>query len=218
MIPPQAIPLEPPKCNPSRYLHRYERLAGQVHYPGQAWDMGELGGTVTLIYSAPDVTPAKTRGALLPLLIILFVASYGILTMLVVEQGRTIEAQRGLLQEMLKDSTQLADLKGKMARAEAEQGQAKALAQMPAPSLKKEKEKILGEQRGCCPEIAEQRSSPFRKVGPDGEATSREASRGFAGRTPVDQHHLTGKNQRIRKWFCGKRPGSKAVGNSETLI
>lgn len=113
--------------------------------------MGELGGTVTLIYSAPDVTPAKTRGALLPLLIILFVASYGILTMLVVEQGRTIEAQRGLLQEMLKDSTQLADLKGKMARAEAEQGQAKALAQMPAPSLKKEKEKPSANNSGSAP-------------------------------------------------------------------
>ena len=96
---------------------------------------------MTLIYSAPNAAPQKSRGALLPLLIILFVASYGILTMLVVEQGRTIEAQRGLLQEMLKDSTQLADLKGKMARAEAEQGQAKALAQMPAPTLKKDKEK-----------------------------------------------------------------------------
>jgi hypothetical protein len=86
---------------------------------------------VTLIYSAPSAEPAKTRGALLPLLIILFVASYGILTMLVVEQGRTIEAQRGLLQEMLKDSTQLADLKGKLAHADSEHSQTKPAAQAP---------------------------------------------------------------------------------------
>jgi hypothetical protein len=48
--------------------------------------------------------------------VVLFVASYAILTLLVVEQGRTIEAQRGLLRDMLKDSTQLAELKGKLAR------------------------------------------------------------------------------------------------------
>ncbi len=53
---------------------------------------------------------------MLPLLIFLFLASYTILTMLVIEQGRTIEAQRGLLRDMLKDSTQLAQLKGKLAR------------------------------------------------------------------------------------------------------
>ena len=72
---------------------------------------------MTVIYSAqsPDSQP-KARGALLPLLVVLFLVSYGILTLLVVEQGRTIEAQRGLLREMLKDSTQLAMLKNKLAR------------------------------------------------------------------------------------------------------
>ena len=52
---------------------------------------------------------------MLPLLVILFIVSYGILTTLVFEQGQTIESQRGLIREMLKDSTQLAALKGKMA-------------------------------------------------------------------------------------------------------
>ena len=51
---------------------------------------------------------------------ILFIFSYTILAMLVVEQGRTIETQRGLLREMLKDSTQLASLKSKLARDDAE--------------------------------------------------------------------------------------------------
>jgi hypothetical protein len=62
----------------------------------------------------------------LPLLVILFIVSYGILTMLVFEQGQTIESQRGLIREMLRDSTQLAALKGKMALNGGSQGQNKA--------------------------------------------------------------------------------------------
>jgi hypothetical protein len=63
---------------------------------------------------------------MLPLLVVLFLVSYAILTLLVVEQGRTIESQRSLLREMLKDSTQLAALKGKLAVAEAKRSQDKA--------------------------------------------------------------------------------------------
>jgi hypothetical protein len=64
--------------------------------------------------------------ALMPLLVLLFIVSYGILTALVFEQGRTIEAQRGLIREMLKDSTQLATLKGKLARDDGRRVQEKA--------------------------------------------------------------------------------------------
>jgi hypothetical protein len=53
---------------------------------------------------------------MLPVLVILFVISYSLLTALVFEQGQTIQSQRGLIREMLKDSTQLATLKGKLAR------------------------------------------------------------------------------------------------------
>jgi hypothetical protein len=65
---------------------------------------------------------------MLPLLIVLFLVSYAILTLLVVEQGRTIESQRTLLREMLKDSTQLAALKSKLANTESKQSQNKAAA------------------------------------------------------------------------------------------
>lgn len=90
---------------------------------------GEPGGTVTVIYSAQNETPRKSRPALLPLLLILFVVSYSILTMLVVEQGRTIEAQRSLLREMLKDSTQLSAIKSKLAREESGRTPGKPAAQ-----------------------------------------------------------------------------------------
>ncbi len=77
-----------------------------------------LGAFVTIVYSAECVaSQKKSRPAtLLPLLVILFIVSYGILTLLVFEQGRTIESQRNLIRGMLQDSTQLASLKGKMAR------------------------------------------------------------------------------------------------------
>ena len=72
---------------------------------------------------------AKRPAAILPLLVILFFVSYGILTMLVFEQGQTIESQRSLIHEMLKDSTQLATLKGKLARDDGKRLQEKASGQ-----------------------------------------------------------------------------------------
>ena len=84
-----------------------------------------LGAIVTVVYSAENETYRRTKRptAMLPLLIILFIVSYGILTMLVFEQGQTIESQRGLIREMLKDSTQLASLKGKLSRDDSERQQ-----------------------------------------------------------------------------------------------
>jgi hypothetical protein len=95
-------------------------MVSWVHYsfmkPGAHW--ASLGATLTVIYSAESIAPRRTSrpAAVLPLLVILFVVSYGILTMLVFEQGQTIESQRSLIREMLKDSTQLATIKGKLAR------------------------------------------------------------------------------------------------------
>jgi len=89
----------------------------EVHLKGSpALCRVKLEGTLTVIYSAQSETPRKSRGALLPLLVVLFLISYAILALLVVEQGRTIDAQRNLLREMLRDSTQLATLKAKLAQ------------------------------------------------------------------------------------------------------
>jgi hypothetical protein len=89
-----------------------------------------LGGNLTVIYNygTESVAPRTTKRpvAILPLLVILFIVSYGILTMLVFEQGQTIESQRSLIHEMLKDSTQLASLKGKLARDDSKRLQGKA--------------------------------------------------------------------------------------------
>jgi len=93
-----------------------------------------LGATLTVLFNAestPNQAAAKPA-AILPLLVILFIVSYGILTMLVFEQGQTIESQRTLIREMLKDSTQLATLKGKIARDDNKRIHDRATAQVDA--------------------------------------------------------------------------------------
>lgn len=54
----------------------------------------------------------KKRGWL-PVLTVLFLVSYGLMTMLIVEQGATIESQRALLRELYRDSQELSALRMK---------------------------------------------------------------------------------------------------------
>jgi len=55
------------------------------------------------------------RRSLLPLLTVLFLISYGLMTMLIVEQGNTIQSQRYLIQQLFNDSVELSSMKGKAA-------------------------------------------------------------------------------------------------------
>jgi hypothetical protein len=73
-------------------------------------------------------TPRKKLGWL-PLLTVLFMISYGLMTMLIVEQGQTIESQRALIRELFRDSTELSSVKMK---AQTERNHAQALAQSPS--------------------------------------------------------------------------------------
>src|SRR5581483_6297308 len=61
-----------------------------------------------------SVTGLKRR-SLLPLLTVLFIISYGLMTMLIVEQGNTIQSQRYLIQQLFSDSVELSSMKGKAA-------------------------------------------------------------------------------------------------------
>ena len=64
---------------------------------------------------------------------VLFVISYGLMTMLIVEQGKTIDVQRFLIGELFSDSNQLNAMKSAALRRQAE-AQAKARAQAQTPS------------------------------------------------------------------------------------
>jgi hypothetical protein len=83
---------------------------------------GDFGGPLTIVYIAECKASQKANrpAAMLPILVVLFVVSYCLLTLLVFEQGQTIESQRSLIRAMLQDSTQLAALKGKLAQTESQ--------------------------------------------------------------------------------------------------
>jgi hypothetical protein len=88
-----------------------------------------------LLNLLPDSTVAmpKPKHTLLPVLVVLFVASYGLMTMLIVEQGRTIDTQRFLIGQLFTDSNQLNAIKSSALRRQIE-AQAKARAQAQTPS------------------------------------------------------------------------------------
>lgn len=88
-----------------------------------------------------DEVIGKPKRTLLPVLVVLFIVSYGLLTMLVVEQARTIDSQRSLIGLLFDDSVQLAGLRSKAiykqnsaARARA-QAEAQSHAKAPATQL-----------------------------------------------------------------------------------
>jgi hypothetical protein len=60
----------------------------------------------------PISVPRKQR-SLLPLLTIVFIASYALMTMLIVEQGAAIQQQHNLIKVLQGDSMQLWAMKGK---------------------------------------------------------------------------------------------------------
>ena len=70
-----------------------------------------MGSTVV-----PPAAPAAKKHTLLPLLTILFAISYGLMTLLIVEQGATIANQRTLVHQLFGDSAELSAMKVKAAR------------------------------------------------------------------------------------------------------
>jgi hypothetical protein len=62
------------------------------------------------------IPTAKKKRGWLPVLTVLFLISYGLMTMLIVEQGQTIESQRVLIRELFRDSTELSALKQAQAK------------------------------------------------------------------------------------------------------
>jgi hypothetical protein len=55
----------------------------------------------------------KKKHSLLPVLTVLFVISYGLMTMLIVEQGSVIQSQGNVIKTLLPDSRELWGMKGR---------------------------------------------------------------------------------------------------------
>jgi hypothetical protein len=71
---------------------------------------------LTIAYGSSLLTPngaPKKKWSLLPLLTVLFIFSYGLMTMLIVEQGSTIQSQSNLIRVLQRDSSEFWAAKGK---------------------------------------------------------------------------------------------------------
>jgi cytoskeletal protein RodZ len=64
--------------------------------------------------AAIEIAPPKKRWSLLPLLVVLFLVSYGLMTLLIVEQGHTIQSQRDLIIDLFHDSATLTAMQGRI--------------------------------------------------------------------------------------------------------
>ena len=82
----------------------------------------------------PIAVPKK-KLSLLPLLTVLFVFSYGLMTVLIIEQGSVIQTQRNLIKVLGRDSTELWSARGK---AIGDQQAAQTQGRAQAPSTRKQ--------------------------------------------------------------------------------
>jgi hypothetical protein len=82
--------------------------------------------------TVPNAVPKKKR-TLLPLLTVVFILSYGLMTMLIVEQGSVIQSQRNLIKILARDSSELWGMRGK-AMTDQQAARTKAQGHAAAPS------------------------------------------------------------------------------------
>jgi len=100
-------------------FHPSSSLARKLH---SLYCLGQwAGGFVTTLFgstsfgsiSLTSISVPKKKRTLLPLLTVLFVFSYGLMTLLIVEQGAAIESQRNLIKILMPESRELWSLRGK---------------------------------------------------------------------------------------------------------
>lgn len=118
--------------------------------------------------SAPeiDTSRATKKQSWLPLLTVLFLISYGLMTMLIVEQGRTIESQRSLIRQLFRDSQELSAVK------KAQQESAQPAVQTQAPEMQNPSTQIPSAQNP---------SSRYPSTYPSTQAPSRQSPSSQAG-------------------------------------
>jgi hypothetical protein len=91
-----------------------------------------FGSTAVMPITVQNAVPKKKR-TLVPLLTVVFLFSYGLMTMLIVEQGSVIQSQRNLIKILMTDSTELWSMKGK-AVLDQQTARAKTQGHAPVPS------------------------------------------------------------------------------------
>jgi hypothetical protein len=126
-----ALPLDLKYCD-SDSCPPLSRWLNSCNSQG-ACTWGDLSGEqVTTLFGTPEVQP-RSKHTLLPILTVLFLISYGLMTLLIVEQGSTIQSQRTLIRQLLGDSTELSAMKGKAIQQQAHTLKPEVDAQASAP-------------------------------------------------------------------------------------
>lgn len=110
-------------------LQQKTSLAHKLHSETVFGGSGAIDRGAILWNLTGDIVTRKPGRTLLPVLTVLFVVSYGLLTMLVVEQGRTIDSQRNLIRMLFDDSIELNGMKGKANQKQQADARAQAQAQ-----------------------------------------------------------------------------------------
>jgi hypothetical protein len=91
--------------------------------------------TVAAVPQSLSGAKPKRKHSLLPVLVVLFLISYGLMSLLAVEQDRTIASQRWLITSLLGDSAELSGLKGKLIQKQRAQDLARPGAAQPQGPL-----------------------------------------------------------------------------------
>jgi hypothetical protein len=112
--------------SPVTLLSRQDRLGCHLT---TLFGNAAITATTTVI---PAVPAKPKKHNMLPVLVVLFLISYGLMTMLIIEQGRTIESQRALIHELYHDSAELAAVKGRALQENAVDTQHALTAQLPS--------------------------------------------------------------------------------------
>ena len=105
----------------------------------------------------------------MPLLTILFCISYSLMTMLIIEQGSTIESQRALIRELFHDSSELSASKMKAL-------QGKHAAQVPSAKAQTHAPSTQDNQAPSSQAAQHARQNPAPRVKPQYQMPSRPAS------------------------------------------
>jgi hypothetical protein len=93
----------------------------------------------TAVIAIATPTISKKKYSLLPILTVLFVISYSLMTVLIVEQGSVIQSQGGVIKVLLRDSVEPWGIKGKanadkIAKAQGQNSEQAPSTQVPARS------------------------------------------------------------------------------------
>ena len=173
-------------------------MADGVHLSNRLRARGKEGCPLNLFGAIESVeiktTPVDPpkKHSWLPVLTVLFMISYAIMTLLIVEQGQTIESQRALIRELFQDSTELSDRKMKAQQ----DARAAQLAQNPSSQYPSNQ-------------------TPSTQA-PAAQAPSTQAQTKQAPSTQVEAQRRA-QNQ-VKKYQLPSKPASDLVDKARTLI